>query len=192
MPLKLLTVDDLELILPWRNAPAVRRAMYSHHEISLPEHQAWFARVQEDPSREWYLYHDNDGEPQGVVYFTDIDRQQKTAFWGFYAKPGAPMGMGLLILFDAVEFAFSAMQLHKLNGEVLADNERSVQLHKKVGFTEEGHFREQHQNDSDRVDVIRLGLLATEWPEHRERLQERISQLTDLKHNSTPPPTVKS
>ncbi len=77
MPLKLLTADDLELILPWRNAPAVRRAMYSHHEISLPEHQAWFARVQEDPSREWYLYHDTDGEPQGVVYFTDIDYQQR-------------------------------------------------------------------------------------------------------------------
>ena len=187
MPLKLLTADDLELILPWRNAPAVRRAMYSHHEISLSEHQAWFARVQEDPSREWYLYHDADGEPQGVVYFTHIDHQQKTAFWGFYAKPGAPMGMGLLILFDAVELAFSEMQLHKLSGEVLADNERSVQLHKKVGFTEEGHFREQHKNGSERVDVIRLGLLATEWPEHRERLQERISQLTDLKHNSTPP-----
>ncbi|MFP4495817.1 MAG: hypothetical protein ACLFN3_07835 [Halochromatium sp.] len=44
MALKPLTDTDLELILPWRNAPAVRRAMYSHHEISLAEHRAWFAQ----------------------------------------------------------------------------------------------------------------------------------------------------
>ena len=175
MPLKPLTTDYLELILPWRNAPAVRRAMYSHHEISLPEHQAWFARAQEDPSREWYLYHDIAGEPQGVVYFTDIDRQQKTAFWGFYAKPGAAMGMGLRMELEAVDLAFSEFKFHKLNCEVLADNPKVVNLHKKVGFTEEGHFREQHENGSERVDVIRLGLLATEWPEHRERLQEIVS-----------------
>jgi len=54
MRLTSLTAADLELILPWRNAPAVRRAMYSHHEISLPEHRAWFQRLQQDPSRRWY------------------------------------------------------------------------------------------------------------------------------------------
>ena len=40
MALKPFTDADLALIFPWRNAPAVRRAMYSHHEISLEEHRA--------------------------------------------------------------------------------------------------------------------------------------------------------
>ena len=35
MPLTPLTEADPELMLPWRNAPAVGQAMYSHHEISL-------------------------------------------------------------------------------------------------------------------------------------------------------------
>lgn len=39
MTLALLTETDLDLILPWRNAPAVRQAMYIHHEISPDEHR---------------------------------------------------------------------------------------------------------------------------------------------------------
>ncbi len=53
MPLYLLTEADLDLILPWRNAPAVRRNMYSHHEIAPDEHQAWFERMQQDPGARW-------------------------------------------------------------------------------------------------------------------------------------------
>lgn len=64
MPLHPLTDADLELILPWRNAPAVRRAMVSHHEISLDEHRAWFQHLQQEPSLRWYLYRDETGTAQ--------------------------------------------------------------------------------------------------------------------------------
>ncbi len=189
MPLHPLTEHDLELILPWRNAPAVRRAMVSHHEISLDEHRAWFERLQQDPSRRWYLFRDGDDVAQGVVYFTDIDAGQGTAFWGFYARPEAPAGTGLEMEFAALEMAFSTLGLHKLNCEVLASNPAVVNMHKKVGFTEEGRFREQHRDGADRIDIIRLGLLASEWAVCRERLRERISQLIEIKRQNTPPPS---
>jgi UDP-4-amino-4,6-dideoxy-N-acetyl-beta-L-altrosamine N-acetyltransferase len=160
--------------------------MYSHHEISLDEHRAWFARLQQDSSRRWYLFQDDTGSAQGVVYFTDIDTEQGTAFWGFYARPEAPSGTGLQILFAALNLAFTELGLHKLNGEVLADNQRSLPLHKKVGFSEEGRFREQHHDGANRIDIVRLGLLASEWPERREQLRARITQLAELK--SYPPP----
>ncbi len=82
--------------------------------------------------------------PKAVVYFTNLDPAQASAFWGFYARPDAPAGTGLHILFEALDLAFSELALHKLNGEVLADNSRSVHLHKKVGFTEEGRFRQRN------------------------------------------------
>ena len=185
MPLQSLTGNDLELILPWRNAPAVRQAMYSHHEINLDEHRAWFQRLQQDRSRRWYLFHDDTGTAQGVVYFTEIDAEQGTAFWGFYARPEAPSGTGLQMEFEALELAFNELALHKLNCEVLASNSAVVNMHKKIGFTEEGRFREQHYDGSNRIDIVRLGLLASDWSEHRERLRTRISQLKALKN---PPP----
>jgi UDP-4-amino-4,6-dideoxy-N-acetyl-beta-L-altrosamine N-acetyltransferase len=175
-----LTETDLEHILPWRNASAVRQAMYSHHEISLDEHRAWFQRLRQDASKRWYLYRDSAGNPQGVVYFTAIDPAQGTAFWGFYARPEATPGTGTRILFDALELAFGELGLHKVNGEALASNRPSISLHLKCGFTQEGVFRQQHRNGEQRIDIIRLGLLASEWPQHRERLSKRVAQLDAL------------
>jgi hypothetical protein len=70
---------------------------------------------------------------------------------------------------------------------VLNDNPRSLYLHKKVGFIEEGHFREQRLVGSDRIEIIRLSQLGSEWLDHREKLQRRVSQLIEIKINSTPP-----
>ena len=188
----LTTPEQRDLILPWRNAPEVRRQMYTRHPISPEEHRAWFERMQADPTRRWYLYRDAGGEPAGVVYFTDIEPEGGTAFWGFYARPEAPAGTGKRILYAALELAFNELGLHKLNGEVLATNTVSVHLHEQCGFTREGVFREQHFDGEQHVDIIRLGLLAREWPEHRERLGERIAQLNALaarrEGESAPPP----
>jgi len=53
MRLTPLTEADPERVLPWRNAPAVRRAMVSRHQISLDEHRAWFQRLQQESRRRW-------------------------------------------------------------------------------------------------------------------------------------------
>lgn len=175
-----LTEAERDLILPWRNAPEVRRQMYTQHEITPEEHRAWFERMNSDPCARWYLYRDANGEPTGVVYFTDIDPAQQSAFWGFYASPNAPAGTGKRMEYLALENAFDYLDLKKLNCEVLTSNVPVINLHKKCGFTEEGRFREQFFDGEQRVDIVRLGMLAREWSEHRERLRERIEQLDTL------------
>lgn len=180
MSLHPLQATELEMIRAWRNAPAVRQAMYSHHEITPEEHQVWFQRLQHLPSARWYLYRDAAGQPQGVVYFTALDPAQGTAFEGFYASPDASPGTGTRILYEGLDLAFGELALHKLNGEVLASNTASVHLHQKAGFTQEGVFRQQHFDGQRRVDVIRLGILATEWQAHREQLRARVAELDAL------------
>jgi UDP-4-amino-4,6-dideoxy-N-acetyl-beta-L-altrosamine N-acetyltransferase len=174
MPLESLREADLELILTWRNAPAVRRAMYSHHEISLEEHRAWFQQLGHDSSRRWCLFRDQTGIPQGVVYFTDIDLVQSTAFWGFYASPRAPFGTGLAMALEALDFGFFDLGLYKLSGEALASNGLVLNLNRVIGFAEEGRFKDHHYDGGGRVDIVRFGLLARDWPERRERLQAKL------------------
>ena len=168
---------DLELILSWRNAPNVRQAMYSQHKITWEEHQLWFQHLQADSSKRWYLYLNKDNEPNGVVYFTQWNAEQGTAFWGFYANPNAAAGTGLRLSLDALDYAFNELRMHKLSAEVLVSNPKSFEMHKKVGFAEEGHFREQHFNGKEYIDVIRLGILASEWPQSRSMLETRIVKL---------------
>ena len=154
--------------------------MFSQHEISLEEHRAWFQRMQADSSMRWFLYQDAAQDPLGVVYFTGLNQTPKNAFWGFYAKPEATPGTGMRLSLDALHEAFYKLSLHKLNAEVLTSNQRSLDMHKKVGFQEEGRFREQFFNGNAHIDFIRLGMLASEWPTCREALQARIAKLDEL------------
>jgi UDP-4-amino-4,6-dideoxy-N-acetyl-beta-L-altrosamine N-acetyltransferase len=178
MPLVCLKESDLELILLWRNAPLVRQAMYTHHIISQDEHYAWFDRIKTDPSIRYYLWLDTNGNPQGVVNFTNLDLMHRTAFWGFYACPLSSPGVGMQMELDALEKAFTEFKLLKLNCEVLESNRSVINMHKKIGFIEEGCFRQQHYDGVSRINIIRLGMLGEEWPECRKKLLARVSGLT--------------
>lgn len=70
--LELLNQDTYEMILPWRNAPAVRERMCTRHEITPAGHQAGFERMQADSSKQWYLSRQGVRKAVRVAYFTGI------------------------------------------------------------------------------------------------------------------------
>jgi len=181
--LRPLEESDLKLILPWRNAPTVRQAMFTQHEISWDEHQAWFHRMQADETKQWFIFMDHEGVPSAVVSFVSIELTQKLAFWGFYSDPDAIPGTGMRMSLDALDKAFFELGLRKLNAEVMASNLRSLEMHKKIGFIEEGRFRNHFFNGESSVDVVRFGILHEEWPHVKRNLQDRISQWASTSHN---------
>jgi UDP-4-amino-4,6-dideoxy-N-acetyl-beta-L-altrosamine N-acetyltransferase len=176
MNLRKLTEDDLSLILVWRNAPEVRKSMYTTQEISEADHRAWFSRMKHDLQACWYLHQGENDKPDGVAYFTQYRPENQSSFWGFYTVPGAPAGTGTKLALDALNEAFYVLDLHKLNAEVLITNERSLRFHKKLGFCVEGRFRDYHFNGERFIDVIRLGILKSEWSENRTKIESRITE----------------
>lgn len=175
MPLRPITAADLDNVRSWRNAPKVRENMYSSHEISAEEHKAWFERLRHDDSSRWLIYTNAQGTDEGVVYFTNYSPRSGSVFWGFYATPTASPGVGSRMEIEALDHAFSDLDIHKLNCEVLTSNPGVIKLHRKFGFTEEGLFRDYHFNGADYTDVLRLGLTADEWLEHRDEVLRAIS-----------------
>jgi UDP-4-amino-4,6-dideoxy-N-acetyl-beta-L-altrosamine N-acetyltransferase len=151
--------------------------MYSQREIMWEEHLLWFQRMQADARKHWYLYLNQENEPSGVVYFIESNFDHAIAFWGFYANPNAIPGTGIRMSLDALDCGFNELGIQKLNAEVLASSQRSLQMHKKVGFIQEGCFRQQYFNGETRLDVIRFGMLASEWPQKRLSLEARIMEL---------------
>jgi UDP-4-amino-4,6-dideoxy-N-acetyl-beta-L-altrosamine N-acetyltransferase len=172
MALRLLAEVDLLPVLSWRNAPEVRQQMYSSHEIGEKEHRAWFQRMQTDDGVRWYIHESAEGVPDGVAYFTQYSQIKRSAFWGFYMSPEAKPGMGTSLGIDALEEAFSVLNLHKLNAEVLASNLRSHRFHEKLGFRKEGVFRDFHFDGIRYSDVVRYGMIASEWLQMRREVMK--------------------
>ena len=171
--------EELELMRAWRNAPAVRANMYTQHEISYDEHLAWWEKTKNRADQKYFMY-EMTGEPIGIAAFTGIDIQSQNSAWAFYASPTAPRGTGSKMEYLMLEHAFGTLQLHKLYCEVLAFNTPVIKLHQKFGFKVEGVFREQHKVNVDFVDTYRLGILATEWQEHRQAMLEKLRAITKV------------
>lgn len=153
--------SDLEQVLEWRNQPEVRRYMYSTHEIRLEEHRKWFASACANRAVHLLIYEQNE-KAKGFVNLTST-RCPKVADWGFYLAPSTPKGSGRELGRQALTYAFEKLELHKVCGQALGFNQRSIAFHKKLGFVEEGRLREQHFDGSEFHDVVCFGLLICEW-----------------------------
>lgn len=173
--LRSLEAADLRMILDWRNHPDVRKNMYTTHEISWQEHQAWFARVQADPSKRYFIYEDA-GEPLGLVGFVDYSQTSSVSSFGFYSGDLARRGLGSRMEFCALDHAFMTMGLNKLHCEVLDFNQAVIKLHLKFGFLVEGIFKEHHSADGVYHDVYRLANFRKWWLAAREPIAARLTR----------------
>jgi len=152
---------DLNEVLFWRNHPDVRRYMFTQHEISLEEHSRWFARASQDPASHILVF-EFDTIPVGFINIHQI-ASGGIADWGFYVAPDAPKGASRSLGQAALRYAFETVALHKLCGQSLSFNERSIRFHLNIGFKREGFMRQQHFDGQQYCDVVCFGLLANEW-----------------------------
>jgi UDP-4-amino-4,6-dideoxy-N-acetyl-beta-L-altrosamine N-acetyltransferase len=153
--------SDLELVLRWRNHPEVRRYMYTTHEITLDEHRNWFSRAANNQAVNLLIY-EHFGEGSGFVNITR-SRCHEIADWGFYLSPNAEKGTGRLLGKAALGYGFVQLGLHKICGQAIGFNARSIAFHSALGFIEEGRLRDQHFDEAGYHDVVCFGLLNDEW-----------------------------
>lgn len=165
-------VTDLQRVLGWRNHVDVRRYMYTQHEISAVEHKSWFERVTLDAGKSLLIFEINK-QPLGFVNFSKR-HAGAIADWGFYLAPEAPKGSGRLLGETALAYAFGELTLHKVCGEALGFNERSIRFHQNLGFVMEGNLRDQYFDGNCYHNVINFGLLVNEWLPKRETTLKKL------------------
>lgn len=161
--LKPLTEADLLMVLGWRNHPEVRQVMFTDHEISMKEHQSWWERTQNDPTKQVLLFY-YDSRPVGVVNFFDIDSQQLTCHWGFYIdseqcqENAERLKIWLSLERAAIEYAFSVIGIETLYCETFELNRAVHQIHCKFGFKEvERLCREKNGRPENVIVMARSG-----------------------------------
>lgn len=164
--LRAINATDKDLVLEWRNRPEIRVNMYTSHLISKVEHERWFCAAMVDQSKRLLMCVDDNDEPVGVIIFSDINVEHRTATWAFYSGNVGRRGVGSAMEVLALDYAFGELALEKLNCEVLSFNMPVVDFHRKHGFRIEGVFRSHYVRDGGRHDVYRLALFRKSWLEY--------------------------
>lgn len=156
-----MTGNDLSMVLAWRNHPEIRRYMFNQAEIGADEHRQWFEAASSDPNRHLLIFEPS-AEALGFVSLR-VGTHPNVADWGFYVAPQAPRGTGRTLGRCALDHAFGTLALHKVCGQAIEFNSRSIEFHRALGFTQEGVLREQHREGDRYHAVVCFGLLGREW-----------------------------
>jgi len=167
---------DREQLMAWRNLPEVSAYMYTDHQISVEEHNAWFDRAMKDPTRRYWIIV-CDAEDVGLANVIDIDEKNSRCYWAFYiSSPNVRgKGVGSFVEYSVLKYVFEDLKLNKLCCEVLGFNETVVNMHQRFGFKQEGILREHVVKSDGKHDVVCLGLLRDEWDEVKPGIEARLT-----------------
>ena len=105
-----------------------------------------------------------EGALAGSVSLWGIDTLSRSGHLGISLGPHARgRGWGSDACRVLLQYAFRLRGLHRVQLEVLADNESAVRAYEAVGFVHEGRRRESAWVDGVYVDELTMGLLEPEW-----------------------------
>ena len=125
-------------------------------------------------------------EPVGLVSVASMQWRHRSGEFlvGFPAENSAIASVSASIL--AIQYCFQVLQFEKLFSYVHSDNLISQKSTESLGFSKEGLLREEFLNrrTGKRMDLIRNGLLASEFDSDRiRRLGTRLG-LTNMESKS--------
>ena len=104
-------------------------------------------------------------KPIGSIGLHGINSKDHNATFGIalgdkqYWSKGYGTEAALLI----IRYGFEQLNLHRISSSAWSFNERSIKMHRKVGFKEEGRRREAVYKNGAYHDEVIFGLLRQEW-----------------------------
>lgn len=106
----------------------------------------------------------SDGKFLGSCGLFNLDQQCRRAEIG-YELSFAAWGFGYVheALVKLIAFAFTEMNLNRIEADVALRNERSARCLERLGFQKEGHLRERWIVGEEVSDSWIYGLLLSEW-----------------------------
>jgi spore coat polysaccharide biosynthesis predicted glycosyltransferase SpsG/RimJ/RimL family protein N-acetyltransferase len=126
------TAADADLLLLWRNEPAVRAVSATTEEIAAADHVAWLERVLADPDRTLLLA-ERDGAPVGSVRFDRSGAEAEISITIAPAQRGR--GVGAQAIAEATELELASRPaLRRVMARVGAANASSRRAFERAGY----------------------------------------------------------
>ncbi|MCR5753620.1 MAG: GNAT family N-acetyltransferase [Acetatifactor sp.] len=142
--LRLMTWEDTDFIIRWRNSEAVRKNFIYQKPFTRESHENWIKnRVETGEVVQMIICNLADDTPVGSVYIRDIDREHKKAEYGIFIgeKAARGRGVGTATARLMLRYCFEEEGLHRVYLRAFADNLQAIRSYEKAGFVKEGLLR---------------------------------------------------
>lgn len=157
--LRAIEESDLNQLLTWRNIPEFRQYFREFRELNTTNQQAWFDKyVMQDTSTQMFAIVElQTNELIGACGLCYIDWVNRSADFSIY------IGKDNLYIDDyyAIDaakvmerYGFEELNLHRLWAEIYSIDEKKKIFFHKIGFEQEGVFKETHWTQGKWVDSI--------------------------------------
>jgi RimJ/RimL family protein N-acetyltransferase len=160
---------DLAFFQAWLNDPEVRTGLSMVLPFSQVEEERWFDQMLERPDEEHSLVIEID-QPEGWMMVGTcslfaFDWRVRSAEFGIVigAKGYWDQGYGSEAAQLMLRHAFETLNLNRVQLRVNANNARAIRSYEKVGYVQEGRFRQAAYIDGKYVDVFLMSTLRSDW-----------------------------
>lgn len=158
--LRLLTYEDTDLIVAWRNQDAVRKNFIYQELFTRQGHESWIKNMIETGKVVQMIICDlATDKPLGSVYIRDIDRQHNKAEYGIFLGEARGRGIGTAAAKLMLRYCFEEEGLHRIYLRALSGNLQAIRSYEKAGFVREACLREDVCIDGVYHDIIWMAAL---------------------------------
>jgi len=169
-------------VLAIRNEEYIREWMFTGEKINAEDHLAWIEKLKNDKNQICLIIINEKDQPFGAVNIKNIDKKNKIAELGFYKSQNIDeKGLMTKSLSTAIDYSFNTLGMEKIYSEVIDGNIKSLAIHKRLLFTEEGFMRLHKIKKEKRIGVHLFGLLINEWKNNKEKINIRNDINVEIK-----------
>lgn len=155
-------------------------------EDALRESWGKSIEYQKSPCGYWFIAETENGEPLGIAGLDSINYIQGDGVLPFFvAKPFRKKGLASAMAVSVLDLAFKRLRLHRVTTFYRDDNAATKRALNRLGFTEEGKFREAWFVEGERKDIVIAGVLGSEWLANREQVIESLMRSCHLSFTPT-------
>ena len=164
-------LGDVGRLTAWLNDPEVTKHLSFYLPVTRKAEEEWVRSDQ--PGHTRFAIETLEGAHIGNCGLDGVPNKRRCWSFGIFIgdRDYWDGGYGTDAAISTLAYGFVHQNLHRIHLSVEAENPRARRCYEKAGFVEEGVLREHHYDRGRYHDVVRMGILRTEFEaKHPERL----------------------
>jgi len=162
--------SDISYFLKWFNDPEVVQYVLMHLPVTEMSEEKYIeelgtTRAGSDARFVIEAIESDSTRPIGDCALHEINSKERRAVFDIVIgeKDYWSRGYGTEAARLIINYGFQQLNLHRVSSAAVAFNERSIKLHKNLGFREEGRSRQAVFRNGQYHDEVLVGMLREEW-----------------------------